>query len=168
MVLWFSPSRDSFLQSKGASRRLLLRTDLGIGNQLCRCYSGGLGCDQCGKEKETGGGEGNGSLGDALGECKSEMLKRAYFIALIMNEDFPLSPPKTITNTDIRHLNCDTVERRKVNLGRRRARNEAMMEKGETEAVIGDAYWLNSRQRRWGRRRFSAIAIKEAFGRVLP
>jgi len=48
---------------------------------------------------------------EALGRCKSEMLKKAYFIALIMNEDFLLSLPKTTINTAIRYLNCDTVEK---------------------------------------------------------
>jgi len=60
----------------------------------------------------------------ALGRCKSEMLKKAYFIALIMNEDFLLSLPKTTINTAIRYLNCDTVEKWKVNLEKLERRND--------------------------------------------
>lgn len=51
------------------------------------------------------------------------MLKRAYFIALIMNED-PLSPPARTTNTGIRYLNYDAVERQKAHLRQAGSRGE--------------------------------------------
>lgn len=56
------------------------------------------------------------------------VLTRAYFIALIMNEDL-LSPLARTTNTGIRYLNYDAVERQKVNLRQAGSRGRTMMEK---------------------------------------
>lgn len=86
-------------------------------------------------EREEEEEDGNGSLGVASGGCKSEMLKRAYFIALIMNEDFPLSPSKTTTNTGIRHLNCDAEGGpRSARCPRDEKGDEETVEKGDEES----------------------------------
>lgn len=39
-------------------------------------------------------------LRSALDKCKSEILKRMYFIGLMINEDLILSPPKTTINIE--------------------------------------------------------------------
>jgi len=74
---------------------LFRNSDSGIENQLYR-YNGAL---DRGDHARGGGVETKG------------MLKRAYFIALIMNED-ALSQMAATTNTGIRYLNCDAVDRR--------------------------------------------------------
>jgi len=112
---------------------LFRNSDSGIENQLYR-YNGAL---------DRGGHARGGGV-----ETKG-MLKRAYFIALIMNED-ALSQMAATTNTGIRYLNCDAVDRRteaeprsagddRGGRGRRIAGEKRMRQwENEMEVAIGD------------------------------
>lgn len=101
----------------------------------------------------TGGMGGWIFSGTFNGGWKDGVLKRAYFIALIMNED-PLSPPATTTNTGIRYLNCDAVERRKARapLGLAGGGGATMKRRNggsNRRRLLSNSGWWRRRRRWW-------------------